>query len=341
MTTNKKWASLIALVIVFSMMLTACGPTPETQVETVIQTVQVEVTKIVEKEGKVETVVETIVETVEVEVPKEVQVEVTAVPEPEDRVGGWLDMVIFVEEPNEQAAITRLDVGEIDVYAYTVADPDAFEAVKRNDKLIYTESVGSYNEIFFNPAGPVFDGTGALNPFNNAKIREAMNWLVDRDYIIDEILGGLGRLKLFPLVTAFPDYARYADVAASLEAQYAHDPDKAQKVITQEMEAMGAELVDGKWRYEGEPVVLIFLIRTEDERLEYGDYVANLLEDVGFTVDRQYKTSAEASPIWISSDPNDGLWHLYTGGWITTSINRDQGGNFDAFYTPRGSPWPA
>jgi peptide/nickel transport system substrate-binding protein len=90
------------------------------------------------------------------------------------------------------------------------------------------------------------------------------------------------------------------------------------------------------WMYEGEQIELIMVIRTEDERIEYGDYISNLLDDFGFYVDRQYKTSAEASPIWLQSDPLDGLWHMYTGGWITTAISRDSAGNFEDFYTSLG-----
>jgi peptide/nickel transport system substrate-binding protein len=48
------------------MLLAACGPTPEPEV--IIQTVEVEVTKIVEKEGEKVTVIETVVEEVVVEV---------------------------------------------------------------------------------------------------------------------------------------------------------------------------------------------------------------------------------------------------------------------------------
>lgn len=85
---------------------------------------------------------------------------------------------------------------------------------------------------------------------------------------------------------------------------------------------LGATLVNGKWYYKGEPVVLIGLIRPDDERMQIGDYFAAQLEDIGFTVDRQYR-SAEASPIWLAGDPAQGQWHWYTGGWVASVINRD------------------
>ena len=92
---------------------------------------------------------------------------------------------------------------------------------------------------------------------------------------------------------------------------------------------------------DGQPLYpLIHLIRTEDERRQYGDYISNQLETVGFTVDRQYKTRSEASPLWVQSNPAEGLWNLYTGGWITTAVSRDDGSNFSFFYTPRDYPIP-
>ena len=201
-------------------------------------------------------------------------------------------------------------------------------------------SFGGYYELTFNPAGPEFSD-GRLNPFSNPKIREAMNWLVDRDYIVQEIYGGLAVPKYLPITGAFPDYARYIDVVRELESKYAYNPSMANEVISKEMEAMGAvKDDDGKWRYKDEPVTLTFLIRNDGDgtRLPIGNYVANQLEDLGFTVDRQYKTSSEAAPIWLFSEPKEGQWHLYTGGWITTAVDRDQGGNFLFFYSPN-SPY--
>jgi len=82
------------------------------------------------------------------------------------------------------------------------------------------------------------------------------------------------------------------------------------------------------------------LIRIEDERLDIGDYVANQLEDIGFTTFRDYKSSADASPIWIGSDPAEGGFHVYTGGWITTAVPRLLTDNFAFFYTDMGLPYP-
>lgn len=250
---------------------------------------------------------------------------------------GLVDEIVVVEEPSEDAAVTRLGVQEIDIFAKSISDPEVFASIQ-SEGLSYARSFGNYSELTFNPA--VFDDSSKLNPFAVPRVREAMNWLIDRDFIAQELYGGLAEPRYLPITAAFPDYARLVDVARQLELTYAHNPDKANEVITEEMLALGAEMVDGKWQFEGEDVEIKVLIRTEDVRNAVGDYVSNLLEDIGFTVTRDYKAAADASPIWIRGNPPDGEFHIYTGGWITTAVSRDQAGNFDFFYTPRGLSFP-
>ena len=316
MFTKKNLTMLLALVMVASMLLSACGPTPAPEV--------IEKTVVVTQE-----VVKT------VEVTKEVEVVVTPEPVKVDRKGAWMDTVIFVEEPSADAAVNRLEVGELDVYAYSVSSPEIAAKVEASPNLDAYSSSGSYNELTFNPSGPEL-ANGALNPFAVPAIREAMNWLIDRNYIAQEIMGGMAMPRWTAFNIASSDYARLADVNRKLELKYAYNKEKAQEVISAEMEKLGATLVDGKWQYNGAPVTLIGLIRVEDERRDVGDYVANQLEDIGFTVTRDYKTGSEASPIWMRGNPADGLWNFYTGGWITTVVPRNLADNFSFFYTNRG-----
>jgi peptide/nickel transport system substrate-binding protein len=325
---QKRLMAVLSLLIVLSMVLAAC-----TETVTVVETQQVKETEIVEivNTQVVEVVNTEIVEVVEV-------VEVTPTPVPSTRKGGWVDQIVFVDESNAQAAVTRLQAGEIDIYAYSVSDPDLYRTVQEDPGLDYINAVGSYNEYSFNTA-PFTDAT-KLNPFSNPKIREAVNWIIDRNYLVQEIVGGLANPKLFCLNSSFPDYAVYADIARALENQYAYNPEKGNAVIAAEMEAMGATLVDGKWNFGGAPIVIVIIIRTEDERMQLGDYLGTRLEEAGFTVDRQYKTRTEASPIWVQSNPADGLWNVYTGGWISTQISRDDGSNFSFFYGPYDYPIP-
>jgi len=323
---NKKLFFVLGVLVIAALALAACQQAPaEPETVTVVETV------VVEKEGETVTVVETVV--VEEELPTYGVGDYYVTEQPWNGKGAWLDQV-SMSIVSADAAITQIEAGAIDIYASnlsTAQDAIAADAAGVERSLQY----GLYYELTFNPVGPEFPATAKLNPFSSAKVREAMNWLIDRDYIDREVYGGLAIPKWFSLVAGFPDYARHADIIRGLEAQYSYNFDKAKEVIDAEMEAMGATKAGDKWQYNGEDVVVILLIRTDSDgtRVPIGDYVANQLEAIGFTTDRQYKTSSEASPLWVLGDPADGLWHIYTGAWGSSAISRDDGGDFQFFYT--------
>ena len=306
--------AILGLLVVASMILSACGPAAT-----------VEPTEAPATEAPA-------TEAPATEAPTEAP---TATPEPVTRKGAWVDEIVFSEQPENAVCIAQLQAGDLDSCPESNSSPDDFKTVEADPNLTYSTAYGLNFEVLFNPI-PTF-ADGRVNPFGVAKIREAVNWLVDRDFIIQEIFGGLGAAKYSTMVGVFPDYARYIDVNRALEAKYAYNPDKANEVITAEMEALGAtKNADGKWDIGGTPVTLIFIIRTEDERTPIGDYVSSQLESIGFTVDRQYKARGDASPIWARSDPVEGQWNLYTGGWINTAISRDDGTNFGFYDTDFG-----
>ncbi len=240
------------------------------------------------------------------------------------------------EYPEQPNGIAQLQADAVDVYAVTVDDATLFENVASDPNLAYSNSYGSFDAFMFNPAGPEFSD-GRLNPFSNPKIREAMNWLLDRKYVAEEVVGNGAKPKTVVLISAFPDYALYADVIRPLENKYAYNLEQANTVVAAEMEAMGAVMgEDGKWQYNGAPVVILGLIRSEDEREDIGNYFSDQLEELGFTVDRMLRTRSEAAPLWQSSPPPDGAWSFYTAGWGYGAIVRDMGIFFDSYYNPRG-----
>jgi ABC-type transport system substrate-binding protein len=89
---SKKLAILVILMMIAPVVLAACGPTPEPEVVVEVQTVVVEQTKIVEKEGETITEVETVV--VEVTAPPP---EPTPEPEVGDLVGPY--RIALFEDP--------------------------------------------------------------------------------------------------------------------------------------------------------------------------------------------------------------------------------------------------
>ncbi|HVN54932.1 MAG TPA: ABC transporter substrate-binding protein [Anaerolineaceae bacterium] len=250
----------------------------------------------------------------------------TEAPAKSNRLGGWLDKVVFSAVPDAEPAVAQIQAGSLDVYSATIDKVDVFDKVKADSNMGYDNVYGSSNQILFNTTACT--DKSKLNPFTDQKIREAMNWAVDRNYIVQEIFGGLAKAKYTPFTTVFPDYARYADLFSAVEAKYAYNFDKAKAVVDAEMPTLGAtQGSDGKWQFQGKPVTIIDLIRTEDKRKEIGNYFANQLEKLGFTVERQEKTRKEAAPIW-QGDPAPCAFNVYTAGWISPQIYRDEGLNF-------------
>jgi len=246
--------------------------------------------------------------------------------------GGYLDEIDY-SVVDAQSAITQIGAGAVDLFSYGLAADKLAEIKAAN--LCYTQSYGTYYDFMYNPA--VFTDTTKLNPFSNRKIREATNWLIDRNYINQEVYAGGVLPKFFALTTQLVDYTSIIDVARGLEAYYAYNFEKGKEIIVAEMQAMGATVgADGKFMFNDAPVTLIFLIRNDGDgtRLTMGNYFATQMEAVGFTIERQEKKSSELSPLWIGSDPKEGLWSLYTAGWGSSGLNRDEKSIFQEMYLP-------
>ncbi len=248
------------------------------------------------------------------------------------RRGGWLDEIV-VSVVDGASAISQIQAGAIDFFSFNLAS-DVYPEIQAAG-LSSTQSLGGYYGISLNPA--VFADAAVLNPFSNRKIRESLNWLLDRNYLNQEIYAGGSLPRLLPITTELVEYTNLIDTARALESKYAFNPDRAKEVIDAEMPAMGAEQgADGKWQFNGAPVTLIFLIRSDGDgtRQPMGDYVSNQLETLGFTIDRQYKTASEAFPIWLGTVAAEGQWHLYTAGYGVAGLGslRDESGNIQQSY---------
>lgn len=167
------------------------------------------------------------------------------------RMGAWLDTANLEIETSSAAAISRLQADDIDVFVFSMGDPGLFVTVQDDPTLDYITAVGTFNEFTFNPAGPFFSETGELNPFALPAVREAINWAVDRDYIVGTIMGGLGIPRYTALNTHFADGGfRYPDLVAALEAEYAYDFAAADAAIETAMLAISGVTRDaGKYYY--------------------------------------------------------------------------------------------
>lgn len=256
----------------------------------------------------------------------------------EKRMGTWVDEVIILEEPNTTTAVSRLQAGDLDIYASTSSEALPYQTILGDPNLDYYTTFGSYSELTFNPVLEFEDGR--LNPFGIRRVREAMNYVIDRDYIAQELYGGLAQGKTLMLNTAYVDYSRVVETARALEFKYAYDFETGKQIIAEEMMDHGAKLVDGVWTYNGQPIEILILARSEDARRLVGDYVAEQLQKIGFATKVDYRTGSEASPIWMMGDPKLGQWHIYTGGWVAGAVYRDQSHIFRQMFHRSGQASP-
>lgn len=235
---------------------------------------------------------------------------------PHTNPGPAVDRIIGKSVPIAQAG-AAVKAGDIDVYIFGMRA--ALAAPLRGDPsvVLYT-AAAAFNDIILNPAPT---NPPCLNPFSNRQIRFAMQFVVDRDYIANEIFKGLAVPMYIWLSPYDPTYSMVADLVAQLGLKY--DLDYARSIVEREMPKMGATKgPDGRWLCQGRPITIIGLIRIEDERKDIGDAFASALEQLGFTVDRRYVTFDVAIQTVYGTDPAQFQWHFYTEGWGKGALDR-------------------
>jgi len=246
--------------------------------------------------------------------------------------GPYVDKIIYFQLPSDEEAIAKIQTGEAHMRWWGLRTLEAVQKAKEAGLNILEAPSGAY-DILVNPV-PFREG---FNPFTIPEIREALNYLIDRSFIANEILKGLA-VPRWTLHRSFsPDYVRNIVFMKSLERKYAYDFEKAKMMIFEAMGRAGATFEEGKWMYQGKPVVIKFSIRVEDLRKSIGDYISTQLEKVGFTVDRMYHRAAVAFRVVYSGDPAEGAWNLYTEGWAYTGISAYEDTDAYFYYVSPGT----
>ena len=155
----------------------------------------------------------------------------------------------------------------MDLYLYGLRTEAAQELRDAEGVQLFQAPATSLS-LVLNPA-PAPEGK--LNPFSIPEVRTAMQYLVDRDFIAQDIYQGLAQPMITQVSPSDFDFLTVYDIDRGSGIRY--DPEYARQQIADAMTAAGAELVDGTWTIGGEPIRLKFIARVEDERREIGDLV--------------------------------------------------------------------
>ncbi len=254
-----------------------------------------------------------------------------------------VDSILWIEEKDQDRALQELVDGGMDVYMLPLRSPSAIASAKANPNLWTIDGTGGLFDLFLNPV-PVNQALapGVGNPFSKREVREAMNYLIDRDFIANEIAGG-GQLPQVTLEHRFtPEYARDPVFMSELEARYRFNPPLAAQMISDALNAdpdYHFELGTQRWQFKGTDISLSFVIRSEDLRRDIGNYIADQLERIGLGVNRYYTGGSGVFPMVWEPPPDSGAWQLYTEGWAATGLSAWADGDPD-FYSCGGEGHP-
>ena len=246
-----------------------------------------------------------------------------------NQTGGYADQVKFIRFSNENVAYQEVSNGQLDSYFFQIP-LQLVESAKKNPNLEVFEKEGLSYGLLLNP----YHGNQTFNPFSIKEIRFAMNFLIDRNFIVNNILKGFSNPIVEPYGPTSPEYHNVLPVVDPLKIRY--DITLATKSIKDSMTEAGAVMDQtGKYTLNGKSVLVKILIRNDDLiRKAFGDFVASEIEKVGFTVTKEYGDLTKANRVVYGSNPADLEWNIYTESYISNSFSRYNPTTVSQMYAP-------
>lgn len=249
-----------------------------------------------------------------------------------EKKGPIVDKIYVNVKMKEEIGLKDVAEGLSDIFFYGTDGPVimGLDQATRDKLDMYIVPAGSWS-LLFNPIpnqAPYLVKVAEkdyFNPFAMREIRFAMNFLINRKYIVDEILLGTGKPAFTMATAGQPGTYRYNLIASKMGFSDEGDEKKAIADITAALQK-AAELPElhGKlvktgdwWTFNNEPITIKFLIRVDDPqgRLKEGEYIAQQIEKAGLKVERLLWDRAKCSAAVYQGDPAKFEWQMYTEGW--------------------------
>lgn len=224
-----------------------------------------------------------------------------------------VERIIYRPIIDDQARITELEAGTIDFMVGIL--PDDLQRLKDNPEIKIQDQAGMHTwYLVMNCQRP---------PFNDVRIRQAVNYAINKQAIVDYILQGTGVLAknlLPPVVWSYTD-----DVQ-----DYSYDPEKAKELLAEADMPDGFEVdfyVPESGSGMQQPVTMATAIqsdlaavgiKTNILQFEWGTY----LDMVFQPLDQNEILLHEMSWIGDNGDPDNFLYILASGDqWPTAGYN--------------------
>lgn len=245
----------------------------------------------------------------------------------------YFDSVKFIQYLDENTALEEVRNGNLDTYYFTIS-PDRLENNHAEKGLQVFDSTGGYYSILLNPAK-----AKEYNPFSNRDIRFALNYLVDRKLIVNELMGGYGSPSISYYGSTDPEYLTVIEQLETFDFRY--NPTLAEKIISEKLKEEGARKTNSKWAMDGKPIEITIFIRSDDPvRKSIGEILSGELEKIGFTVKKEFGDLNKAFVVVYGSNPSDLKWSLYTEGWNRSAFVKYDSTGLGHMYSPWFSNMP-
>ena len=245
----------------------------------------------------------------------------------------YFDSIKFIQYLDENTALEEVRNGNLDMYYYRIS-ADRLENSKSREGLKVFDSAGGSYSILVNPAQ-----TEKFNPFSITEVRFALNYLVDRKLIVNELMSGYGAPQIAQYGPFDPAYLSIIEQLESFNFRY--NPTLAEEIIVKNLKEQGAIKMNGKWYINEKPIEITFFIRSDDPvRKSIGEILSSELEKIGFTVKKDFGDLNKAFVIVYGSDPADLKWSLYTEGWNRSAFVKYDSVGLGQMYAPWFSNMP-
>ena len=245
----------------------------------------------------------------------------------------YFDSIKFIQYLDENTALEEVRNGNLDVYYYTIS-PDRLETHQAREGLQVFDSTGISYSLLTNPAE-----SDKFNPFSSKEIRFALNYLVDRKLIVNELMGGYGSVITSYYSPSEPEYLTIIEQSESYNFKY--NPGLTNEIFTKVLTEKGAKKINDKWEIDGKPIEISIFIRSDDPvRKSIGEILSVELEKIGFIVKKDFGDLNKAFVVVYGSNPSDMKWSLYTEAWGRSAFVKYDSIGLAQMYSPWFSNMP-
>ncbi len=215
-----------------------------------------------------------------------------------------VDEVVFRYFAEADALVTSLERGEVD--AIDSVPGEQVETLAANENIeIVQGNQGGFNELAMNAGDGLGDGHAALK---DAVVRQAVNWAIDREVLVADVLDGYGTPGAGLVTSASPAW----DLIVPEDETYSYNPDRANDML----DGAGYADVDGdgiREMPEGtNPLKFRLNIRSDSENDKaVAEFVVPWLKAIGIEVNVKAVDSDQLTTII-----GLGEYEMFTWGWV-------------------------